>query len=466
MSNRRGARAGGSSSIAEEGQPEHSPGVRKVLLVNGWSDDNKGDAAIVQGFQVLMGGAAKRRGFELDLGIVSNFSKESEDFGYHYRHSKRMFKGGIFGAVIPTNLRTASGGTLGKSLRRSAQLLTSLVALAVPRSSMIQGWLSPFQAETLEQFRQASMVVSKGGHIYATTGSPLSLVGLYSNLYPLLLAQRLGIPTGIYAQSVGPVIGGPHRRLLASALARCKFVYVREEPSLDYVRALLPGNSSTKPELVWDTAFAVGEEPLPPGVISLLPSEFVAVTVRQWRFPYSPSQDRGVLYARYLEALATVIRRLVTDLGVPVVVVPQVIGPTELENDLLAGEQLAKVLAGFEGVQFLTTDFTAGQLRQLYSRASMLIGTRFHSVILALASLTPAIAISYHGFKTQGIMRMLDLSDHVLDIGELSPDELWSRVKTAYEARDEYRATLETQMPAVLRAAAAEADRAITSLAS
>lgn len=450
---------------AHAGPEENGTRTKQVLLVNGWSDDNKGDAAIVQGFHSLLAAAADRVGLQLRLGIVSNFSRDSEDFDYHYRHSRRSFEAGIFGAIIPTNLRDAPGGAMGKGIRRAGQFLTSLLTLAFPTRSR-PPWLSSAQAETLAQFQRASMVVSKGGHIYASTGSPLSLLGLYSNLYPLLLAQRLRVPTGVYAQSIGPVRGGLQRMLVGGVLERCDFVYVREERSREYVRQLLPNVGPDKLQLVWDTAFGVTEEALQPETARKLPPEFVAVTVRQWRFPYSPDGVRGRLYEQYLNSMADVVRRLVAEVGTQVVVVPQVIGPTALENDLVAGQQLAERLVGLDGVTYLTEDLTAGQLRQLYSRATMLIGTRFHSVILALSALTPAVAISYHGFKTKGIMQMLDLASYALDIGSLSPDELWERVRAVFDVRDEYRAHLRARMDDVIAEAASEADRAVAVMAA
>lgn len=446
---------------------QHSPqNTVSVLLVNGWSDDNKGDAAIVEGFSRSMSRAAEAEGHRLELSLISNFSGPNSEMGYHYRHTKNAYPGGVYASLLPVNLTVPSGGVATKALRRALQLLIATLLLALPRSRLIARLLSEPQRRTLERFHGAGVVASKGGHIFASNGSPLSLVGLFSNLYPLLLAQRLSIPTGIYGQSIGPVIGANHRKLLSRVLKRMRFVYLREPTSVEYVRALLPTAHHTRLKLVWDTAFSIESAPLPERVTAKLPERFVALTVRQWAFPFDVPGRRNALYEAYLSAIAHVVRQVVTELETDVVVVPQVIGPTGLENDLTAQDQLKAQLGEQNRVHYLHDDFTAGQLMNLYGRATLLIGTRFHSVILALAAGTPAVAIAYHGFKTRGIMQMLGLEQYVLDIGALDREDLWQRVLAAYGEREAYAGYLSKRIPPIAKDEAETARQVVDLLGS
>jgi colanic acid/amylovoran biosynthesis protein len=66
------------------------------------------------------------------------------------------------------------------------------------------------------------------------------------------------------------------------------------------------------------------------------------------------------------------------------------------------------------------------------------VGTRFHSVILSLAAGTPALAISYHGYKTKGIMEMLDLGELVFDIDNLEQASLEKVFFDTYHNRADY----------------------------
>lgn len=203
--------------------------------------------------------------------------------------------------------------------------------------------------------------------------------------------------------------------------------------------------------ICWDTAFAVTGESLPEALEARLPDRFVAVTVRQWPFPYrgEAAADR---YQAYLTGMAQCIERLGKILGYPVVVVPQAIGPTPMENDMIAAEMLRVRLGdAAPGTMFLDCDLTAGQLVSLYGRAIFVLATRFHSAILAMTAGTPAVAVSYHGPKAPGIMEMMHLEAFVVDIADVSGGELWSLCSELLENRDEIADILERRRTEIAR---------------
>jgi colanic acid/amylovoran biosynthesis protein len=267
-------------------------------------------------------------------------------------------------------------------------------------------------------------------------------------------------PTVVFGQSIGPVRGRLQRWMVRRALSRLRALYVREPASL----ACLEELGVRGARLCWDSAFAVPAEPLPEPVAARLPTRFVALTVRQWRFPYAGgSVDEA--YQRYLSAVATTIGRLRTELELPVVVVPQAIGPTPVENDLTAARMLEESLGENAGdTVFLDDDFTAGQLTTIYGRAAFVLATRFHSAILAMSAGTPAVAVSYHGPKAPGIMEMMDLKSFVTDIAGTSPEELWSLCRGVLDRREEIEEALGRRRDGIEREVAVSC-RAILELA-
>jgi colanic acid/amylovoran biosynthesis protein len=89
-------------------------------------------------------------------------------------------------------------------------------------------------------------------------------------------------------------------------------------------------------------------------------------------------------------------------------------GPTPHEDDRVATRALAERLQGLP-VRAVEEDLAPRELVALYGRARAVVGTRFHSVIFALAAGTPAFAVSYFGPKAQGIMDMLGMSELCAD---------------------------------------------------
>lgn len=419
----------------------------KILLINGWSDDNKGDSAILQGLMKLIGNVVSKQSH---FSIISNFSSKIHDFQRHYRFVQQIGdRVSVHGSLLPIRIPTGNSHRLGRALARVYLLIRSLIILLLAPNKHVGLLLDNNERASLAAFIGTDLVISKGGHIYFSTGGLLSLIGLYQNLYPLLLAQRLKKPTVIFGQSIGPIKGRLQRLLLRRALARTGIVYVREPLSLALSNELLTRASGGNASLTWDTAFFVDEEPLPSVVADSLPARFIALTVRQWKFPYR-GQESSVLYTRYLSELAELIRVINRELALPVVLVPQVIGPTPLENDLQAHQDLEGFLSETDDYVSLSYDFTPGQLKTLYQRSEVLIGTRFHSVILALSGLTPAIAISYHGYKTKGIMEMLGLGKLVFEIDDINHQDLWGVLRKVYEKREVYRSELNHKIDSIL----------------
>ena len=420
-----------------------------ILLVNGWSDDNKGDAAIVEGMIRLLREVVDEAGLDLRVSIVSSFPAEKKTLLYHYRHTVRA-EGcvSVYGSLFPTVQPTINN----KSWRRIYRvwlIVRSLLLLFLPRG-LSKHLVSREERGTLRAFETADLVISKGGHIFFSTGNIFSLLGLYRNAYPLILAKRLGKPTVIFAQSIGPIIGKLQEIFVRKVLSGAEWIFTREPLSLELVKRILgpthQDGAGSRVYLTWDTAFSIDTEELSSSVSNKLPTRFAALTVRPWYFPYHAGQAKE-RYVRYLQSIAATIQLVNRELGLPVVIVPQVVGPYPLENDLLAIRDLARLLNLVDAdIVLLEEDFTAGQLKMLYGRAELVIGTRFHSVILALSSGTPAVAISYHGYKTKGIMAMLGLSDFVMEIENVDSDALWQRVYILYEKRAGLREELRKKM--------------------
>ncbi|RME41682.1 MAG: hypothetical protein D6788_00680 [Planctomycetota bacterium] len=335
---------------------------------------------------------------------------------------------------------------------------SGLIVPAFPRLGFPSvGWpvvrlfSSPGARAAYWAFREADLVVTKGGHIYFARPGAASFLGLFVNLFPVLLGLRLGKRVVLYGQSIGPVQGVWASRMLAWAFRRCERVLVREPLSLAFVRELIgqenSGDQAEKVSLTWDTAFVLSPEPLPPSVDAALPGEFVALTVRQWMFPYHEGGGEK-LYEAYLGVAADLIQRINREWGLPVVLAPQVIGPTEAEDDYRAWDHLVGRLRrkGPSEVVEVRADLTPSQLMSLYGRARFLVGTRFHSVILALAAGTPAVAISYHGFKSLGIMRMMGLDRFCFEMERVSTDDLWTALRELDSRLRCPRETLSRQM--------------------
>lgn len=112
--------------------------------------------------------------------------------------------------------------------------------------------------------------------------------------------------------------------------------------------------------------------------------------------------------------------------------VAHTLGPSSHEDDRIALYGVIKKLTEDGVSEELYSyvdepDMNCFDITSFYSQVDYIIGTRFHSVIFAMTSLTPAIAISYSGNKTTGIMEDIGLEEYVVEIGEMNSKDLLTK---------------------------------------
>ncbi len=388
----------------------------RVTLVNAWHDDNKGDSAIVIGTLSVL---HEVLGDQARFALVAEGVTDERELANAYRHVLRAVGPLEMAPRLLPAMRPARGRA-GLYLSAAAYLCRFVSASLTLTRRCIPG---------ARLIAESSLVISKGGHkLHARKANPIHLANLYSHLAPLILARHHGVPFVLWGHSLGPFNSRVARWLTRRVLKNAWCVGVRE--SLSYELALQLG---LPPEIVVqipDPAFMIIPK-LTQRVEQLMahhmltPGEFLALTVRQWGPPNSKR------YQRYLDNVSMVVRNLLqADFAKRVAIVVHTQGPIPSENDAVASEQLLARLADLP-VCLLHDDLTPAELCAFYGQSKLLLGTRFHSVILAQAGGAPACAISYFGPKSLGIMRDLGLSDWVVPLEQINPPQLEAQILAA-----------------------------------
>lgn len=391
--------------------------MKKILLVNGWSDDNKGDCAIVEGL------INKIEEVDKDIVLNLNSTLDLDGFSdkYHYRHTKKI-------EGFSTSTFVKKSGKVIKLIN----IMYSFILLMVPslhRNALYKKFLRNFASEAycnhLDFFYDADMVISKGGHILVANNGIGGLLTLYKNIYPILMGIRLKKVTIIFSQSIGPFESKLSTLLASYTFNRVDKILCREKKTHNLVKNLVSLKCKDNVKLTWDTAFSVVPKYKVDRIEEKYNSEeYFGVTIRKWDFSNNKDKKKSG-YKEYIDGIVDSIKYLEEKYGLKALIIPQVTGPIEFEDDRLAIEELKEVLEN-EGVQaeYLHGDYSPSELSYIYGKCKFVIGTRFHSVILSLVSGTPAIAISYYGYKTLGIMSMFELSNYVVDINNIDKADI------------------------------------------
>ncbi|HET9518626.1 MAG TPA: polysaccharide pyruvyl transferase family protein [Actinoplanes sp.] len=363
-------------------------------MFNAWHDDNKGDCAILHASLDL----TRRRWPDAHIRVHGLIEDADPAHGRAFRHAPSApvrFSPRSSAAPVPRSDRN-------KSMLHLTGWAAGSVALLNPKTQRVR-----------DAVRDLEAVVMVGGSNVFDSGrhAPMSTARLLRVLAPARAALDLGIPTYFLGHTLGPFRTRASRSLMTSVGRAGAHFVLREELSRARAASLsIPADQVT---VLPDVAFLI--EPTVDDQVR-----------RAWQTAGIGATDRYVVLAPrthpYDDAEQSRSRRLAgemakladhliaTDRVDRVVILPQVVGPTAVEDDRRIAAQILADVAS-DRVSVMTEDLAPRQLAAFYGRAELTIGVRLHAVILAMAGGAPVFAIEYFTDKTQGILEMAGLGD-------------------------------------------------------
>jgi colanic acid/amylovoran biosynthesis protein len=312
---------------------------------------------------------------------------------------------------------------------------------------------NPDHRRLMGAYFSADFVISCGG-ILLQTKRWLAISFIWI-VYSMAYAVWAGKPLYMMPQSVGPLSAGYHRWLARAILGQMRVLLLRERISLKYVEAL--GVVGNPRYVVPDVAFGFPGVDLGEGAALLesygldlsSTSPKVGITLINWgaQNPHFRQQQA------YESAIEQLMVHIVTGLDGYVVLLSQVVGPSHSEDDRVVARRIyerVKHLA--PQVIMIEQPLSAHQIKALFAHMDLLIGTRMHSVILALSARVPTIAVAYQA-KTQGTMQELGMEEWVRDIEQIEAADVTALFDRAWRARHQTRAHLEKTVPVITQRA-------------
>jgi colanic acid/amylovoran biosynthesis protein len=328
-----------------------------------------------------------------------------------------------------------------RAFRKALGILVGSLYLASPAAAgtLLARVLPAEVRREIGAVARADLVVSMGGGYLNARPGLDGYQNLFFVLLPALIANRHRVPVVFAPQSYGPFTTTLQRRFVNATLRRAALVLAREDVSLDILAACgLPRQRVTRQvdagfafnpatSLNWRARLGLDGN-----------AELVGMTARKWLKPREQQ--------RYEQALAATIDHLQSQ-GRRVVLIPQVATDYLGDDDRIVSRRIHSYCAT---KPLLVDDVVDHRdLKALYGECSMLLGTRFHSVIFSLTSRVPCIAIGYE-HKTHGIMRDLGLHDWVLPIEDVTYERLRTLIDQLDQSRAQYLEQLQATLPAYI----------------
>jgi uncharacterized protein len=408
-------------------------GTKTIVFINAWHDQNRGDSGLYDGMLTLF----QRQWPNAKLGLVSMFGQSDPNFASAHSHLQQQFPALV---ITPAPFLTHAENVGQGRFQKLWNLFVLLTSLLLPNTILTR------KSKAIQLMQSADLVVSVGGQYFNTDSHSLkSLAVIFRLAYPLLMAQKKGIPylffsqsfslEGIQAERLGGNQSYPQRldhQLLRWVMNRAIAVWTREPQS--YQRILNLGVPKNNVTVVPDAVLALPQD-RSPGILNYLrvnslgSKSFWIVTVKQ----------QGTLTNKFLDEMALLVPLLLQQQRVEkVLMVPHSLGPTEADNDLIAAQALiARLESNCRGdvrrpqdIIVTEQNFSPRELSVVYQEAQFVIGTRFQSVLLALSVGTPVYAIAYAPSKTQGIMQQFGLSHLCTSLEQFNANEVIEQLRS------------------------------------
>ena len=380
---------------------------RRVLLVNAYSYRNAGDAAIMIATRDLL----------TDLGATEvALSSRYPDGTQYERHGIAVHE-----SLVPFPPRGSGGGGDAVRLARACSAMTrALIVVATQRLSprcteRVAGILTPRALAVARSYDV--LAIAGGGYMYSSRRR------VNFSLWQSLLSVRLGqalIPGSVMLpQSIGPINTRLDAGLVNWALSRTSVV-MRETVSLEQSRSrqLLRLDAAT---VAPDVAFyGLRSLDLGDGCSTGVGSaKLVRIAVMDWRWSTSSAPEE---FEAYLDTVAHVADELVRA-GHHVVLGGHSSVAEQDQDDIAWAREVSRRTAGAVAVD---EDTDVQHLWNVYRSADLVIGTRLHACIMALAAGTPAIALGYQQ-KSAGVMEQCGMGDSVFAVDGLDGEVILER---------------------------------------
>lgn len=406
----------------------------KVLILNAHSAQNAGDLAILRESIACM-----RRAFPAaDLTITMNDEI-----------SELLPRDAVFvGSLTRWMMRVDARGEWRwrKSLVPLYAVLLILASLVYRLTGLQLLPRLPERRALLRAYYAADVVaVIGGGHLYARHAANIAFAWLWMGI---ALAVLMDKPLIFLPQSFGPLPGAVQQGMLRWLLARSALVVAREYRSLRLLAEIgLRRRVLVLPDLAFADDATNSESLLVPEVAALAAGgkPLIGLTLMDWQGQNPQFRNQR----SYEAAVLALMRHAGERYGARVVLFAQCTGPTAAHDDrLIARRLLAEAHAqGIDNVYFVDAALLPEQLKAAYAGLDLLVATRMHSAIFALSRNVPALAIGYL-YKSVGIMELLGLERHALDIATIDAEALCAGFDALWSEREAIRRHLAARIPA------------------
>jgi len=343
-----------------------------------------------------------------------------------------------------------SRSSLRYKLIAVAYLLWMLIELALAMLSTVfvrVGLKPPYRGDLLMEIKSSSVIVSYSNENFKEGVSYLPLNAywmlswwcmLISRTWIVFAAKFLGKKLVMFPNSIGGFRTWVGRFLAKLALNRFDYILVREPRSLRNLTSL---GVQTPVTMVSDTALLLGADNSRSNTGLKRPLLCVSVGVYSHTLSSKEINWFVNVYSRVLDAA-------IQKYGFNVIFLPHYV--SGFRYDDLEVSQLIHNSMRFKDKAQIAEPSSLQDYTFLLSSADLVISSKMHPAVLAVASYVPTLCIVYDS-KQVGFFEQLGLPECILPVTNLSLDTFLSKIDHIWNRRQSIREVLGQRIPKLQR---------------
>ena len=285
--------------------------------------------------------------------------------------------------------------------------------------------------------READVIIDIWGIMFTDLLGKNTFINRFREGLRLLLGRIYRVPLIKGTAALGPFNMKWNRRLASFYLGRCvNHVMTRDEESYNAVNRI---GVKKGVSLTGDTAFLLPSEDRPPVFIDES-RENVLISVSQQAFRRAKNEES------YLKTISGFIDHVIDEYSATVTLLPNAV--VAEDNDLKIAEKVKNLVASEGCVVVDPTLLSAMQIKGVVSQSSVVVASRYHTVIAALSLQKPTISIGWH-YKYRGVLGLFGMEEWDLPVENLTLDSLKNTFDQLWSQRNDLSKAIGLRLPQI-----------------
>ena len=397
--------------------------MKKIVITNAYTWNNKGDAAILlSSIDVL------NKIFDKPDVDVLSFTPDLDRKKYSFQKTIKNVESNI---LNPHPYRHTKIGKIVAIFK----LITKAIYVRFRMSFFRKSYID--KNKTLKLIDRCDIILVCGGGFLG--GKKFDS---FMHLYQIYINTLFNKPVYILGTSVEPIHNVIIDKITKSVLKRVDYIFAREEITESYLNSFLGNKHCQIPDMAFmldDGSHKVVCHDSQIDKIKREGKKLFGITVRDWNFPNSNNPEKTK--NNYINAVSDAMGQIIEKYDSYFIFIPQVIVP--YRSDIDTAKQIRDKMSNEDRKRFIIKedDWSPYQIRSIISQLDFFIGTRMHSNIFALSECIPTLAIAYEK-KTNGIMSTVGMDKYVLNIDSISEKQIMDKVNELVNDRNNIKKLL------------------------